>query len=92
MEMGENDFYTVADDNDWYHGTAIGLIDSLNVRKITASKRYIMLKGSHKTWTLDVRKENSPSWNLIFFNTTKDPKVVSTVDLTIDQVKEYFAE
>jgi hypothetical protein len=89
-QMGEDDFYIVADDNNWYQGTAIGLIDSLNIKKVTAWERYLTLKGNSNSWTLDIRKENLPAWNLIFFNRTKEPKVVSTIDLTIDQVKEYF--
>jgi hypothetical protein len=91
-EMSEDDFYIIADDNNWYQGTAIGLIDSLNIRMITASERYVMLKGHRKSWTLDIRKENSPAWNLIFFKTTKAPEVVSTVGLTIEQLREYFNE
>jgi len=89
-QMGEDDFYIVADDNNWYQGTAIRLIDSLNIKKFTASERYLILKGINKSWTLDIRKDNSVSWNLIFFNRTKAPKVISTVDLNIEQVKEYF--
>lgn len=89
-QMGEDDFYIVADDNNWYQGTAIGLIDSLNIRKFTASERYLVLKGNNKSWTLDIRKDNSVPWNLIFFKRTKEPKIISTVDLTIEQVKEYF--
>jgi hypothetical protein len=89
-QMAEEDFYVVADDNNWYQGTAIGLIDSLNIKKFTARERYLILKGNNKRRTLDIRKDNSVSWNLIFFKRTKEPKVISTVDLTIEQVKEYF--
>jgi hypothetical protein len=70
-QMGEDDFYIVADDNNWYQGTAIGVIDSLNIKKFTASERYLVLQGDSKSWTLDIRKDNSTSWNLIFFKRTK---------------------
>jgi hypothetical protein len=91
QRMGDEDFYIAADDNNWYQGKAIGLLDSLNIKIVTAKTRYLMLKGDNKTWILDLRKENLPSWNLIFFHRTKKPKVVSTVDLDFGQVQEYFA-
>ena len=33
IEYGEQDFYIIADDNNWYQGTSIGLLDSANVMK-----------------------------------------------------------
>jgi hypothetical protein len=89
-QMGEEDFYIVADDNNSYQGIAISLLDSLNIKMVTAKDRYLKLQGHNGSWTLDIRKENFLSWNLIFFKRTKEPEVVSTVDLTIDHVKEYF--
>jgi hypothetical protein len=87
---GEEDFYTIADDNGWYQGMAIGMIDSVGIRKTTANGQFLRLKGQQKTWELDIRKKNLPAWNLVFFKTTKAPVIVSTVDLTVDQVKDYF--
>jgi hypothetical protein len=89
-EYGEEDFYTVADDNSWYQGQAIGIIDSVGVKKTTARGQFLRLQGKQATWDLDIRKKNLPTWNLIFFKTDKEPKIVSTVDLTVDEVKEYF--
>jgi hypothetical protein len=86
----EEDFYIVADDNNWYQSKAIDIIDSLGVKQITAKERYIKLKGENKTWTLDIRRDNLPSWNLIFFKRTKDPQVISTVDLTPEATRDFF--
>jgi hypothetical protein len=36
--------------------------------------RFIRIVGKANTWDLDIRKENLPAWNLIFFKTTKEPK------------------
>lgn len=87
---GEEDFYIIADDNNWYQGLAIEIIDSVGIKKTTTDKRFLRLKGLQNTWDLDIRKKNLPAWNMIFFKTTKEPMIVSTIDLTVDQVKDYF--
>lgn len=91
-EYGEEDFYTVADDNTYYQGTAMGMIDSLGVNTITAKNRFIRFKGrdGKSIWTLDIRKKGAPPWNLIFFHTDKSPEIISTVDLDYEKIKAYF--
>jgi hypothetical protein len=88
-DFEEEDFHVVADGNNRYHENAIGMIDSLGVRTMTVTERYLRLKGK-ENWNLDIRKPQLPSWNLIFFKTTKEPKVISIVNLTVDEVREYF--
>lgn len=91
QEYGEDDFYTIADDNEYYQGQAIEyVIDSLGIKKVTASKQFLRLKGITKTWDLDIRKKNLPAWNIIFFKTTKSPEIISAIDLTVEQTKKYF--
>ncbi|MFN8208265.1 MAG: hypothetical protein U0T82_12795 [Bacteroidales bacterium] len=91
MKQGdEDDFYIVADDNNWYQGMAIEIIDSLSIKTVTANKRFIRFKGQQKSWDLDIRKRNLPEWNLIFFKTNKEPKIIPTIELTLDSLKEYF--
>jgi len=87
---GEEDFYIGADDSNWYQAMAIEIIDSVGIKKLTASGRYLRLRGQNKTWDLDIRKKNLPAWNLIFFKSTKEPKIISTIDLTVDEAKNYF--
>lgn len=89
-EEGEEDFYIAADDSNWYQAQAIDMLDSVGIRKTTAEGRFLSLKGKETTWNLDIRKKHLPAWNLIFFKTDKEPKIVSTVDLTVEEVKEYF--
>lgn len=88
-EYGE-DFYTIADDNSWYQAEALRLIDSLQVRELRTTNRFIRLKGESNSWDLDIRKKNLPAWNLIFFKTTKEPKIISTVDINVYSVSQYF--
>ena len=87
---GEENFYTAADDANWYQGLAIGTMDSVGVKQISASGQFLRLRGKSRTWDLDVRKKNFPPWNLIFFKRDKEPEIISTVDLTTQKVKEYF--
>lgn len=87
---GEEDFYVGADDSNWYQAMAIEKIDSVGIKTITANGRYIRLRGQNRNWDLDIRKKNLPAWNLIFFKPTKEPKIISTVDLTVDKTKNYF--
>lgn len=87
---GGDDFYTIADDNQYYQGTAIGIIDSIGIKTITVSKQFLRLIGNNKTWDLDIRKKDLPAWNIIFFKKTKEPQIISTIDLTAEQAKHYF--
>ena len=87
---GEDDFYVGADDSNWYQAQAIDTLDYTAIKTITASGQFLRLKGKEKVWELDVRKKNLPGWNLIFFKTTKEPQIVSTTDLTVAEVKDYF--
>jgi hypothetical protein len=87
---GEEDFYVGADDSNWYQGMAIQMMDSVGIKQISASGQYLRLKGPNESWDLDIRKKNLPAWNLIFFKRTKEPKIVSTIDLTMEEVKVYF--
>lgn len=87
---GEESFYIGADDSNWYHAMAIDMIDSVGIRKITVSEEYLRLKGQNTAWDLDIRKSNLPAWNLIFFKQTKEPKIISTIDLNVDEIKDYF--
>lgn len=91
-EEGEEDFYIGADDSNWYQAKAIDMIDSVGIKKITARRQFLRLKGKQETWDLDIRKKNLPTWNLIFFKADREPKIISTVDLTVDEVKRYFNE
>lgn len=90
VEYGDEDFSIVADDNSWYKGNAMGLLDSLKIHSITARKPFISFHGDNGQWTLNLRKRGALPWNLIFFNVHKKPAIVSTVDLKPADVTGYF--
>jgi hypothetical protein len=89
QEYGD-DFASVAEDNTYYHGLAIEMLDSIDIETDNAEKRIIQFKNATQTWTLDIRKEGAPAWNLIFFTEEKGPMIVPYVDLSHDRIKEYF--
>lgn len=89
-EYGEDDFYAIADDANFYQGTAIGLLDSLKVKTVTATKPFVRFNGVRSTWTLNLKKKGLPKWNLIFFKTKEEPAIKDAVGLTAQDVNNYF--
>ena len=89
-DEGEENFYTIADDYNWYQSLAIEVLDSAGIRQEDATRRYVTFKGDQKSWTLDLRKANLPAWNMVLFKTNKEPIVVPAIDLTKESVREYF--
>jgi hypothetical protein len=88
-EYGE-DFYTIADDANYYQSLAITMIDSLGVKSVNASKPFVRFIGVNDTFNLDIRKPGVPEWNIIFFNTVKPPEIIPAIELTEEKIKTYF--
>jgi hypothetical protein len=86
-ESGDG-FETMVDDGNFYQSQALGLLDSLGVKTVTVKSRYIRIPGL--SLTLDVRKKNLPAWNLILYNVHKQPIVVSSATLTLEDIAAYF--
>jgi hypothetical protein len=89
-EYGEDDFFTIMDDGNYYHGTAIGLLDSLQITTVSATKPFVRFIGTDKTWTLNLTRKGLPTCNLIFFKKNKEPKIIGTAGLSADEIKDYF--
>jgi hypothetical protein len=89
-EYGEEDFHIIADDNVWYHSSAGVLLDSVGVRVLTPTKRFVKLAGEDSSWRLDLRRRGAFPWNLILFSTKKGPQIFSTVDLSAEEIRAYF--
>jgi hypothetical protein len=88
-ENGEA-FYTIADDASFYQASAMAQFDSLAVKTIVADKRYLKLKGKEKSWLIDIRQQHAPEWNMIFFDQQKAPKVMPAIDVTPEELLNYF--
>jgi hypothetical protein len=88
-EYGDN-FDTIAGDNGYYHGLAIEMLDSIDIETVNAEKRFLLFKSKSNSWTLDIRKEGAPAWNLVFFSLQKKPLIVPITDLSHNKIIEYF--
>jgi hypothetical protein len=89
-EYGD-DFYTVADDAQFYQAAAIEKLDSAGIQQLVSnSKRYLRFKDNLREWTLDVRKKGAPEWNVIFFKKKKQPKIAFAIDVNKDSIRSYF--
>lgn len=88
-EFGE-DFYTIADDASYYQSIAIGMIDSLGIKSVNATKPFISFKGTDTNYTLDIRRDGLPEWNIIFLHPEKQPQIVQAIQLTEEHIKSYF--
>jgi hypothetical protein len=90
-EYGDDDFYTIADDSQFYQASAIEKLDSAGIRQVVSNvKNFVRFKGADREWTLDVRKKGFPEWHIIFFKKDKAPKIVYGVDVRTDSIKAYF--
>ena len=87
---GEEDFYTIADDNNWYQAMAIEMLDSVGIKKAAVHGDSLRFRGEDKTWGLDLKNDSLSGWNVILFSRKKGPKKMSTVDLTTSQIRDYF--
>jgi hypothetical protein len=87
---GEDEFYTIADDANFYQTRAIQFLDSARIKTVGTQKQFVKFVSGGSTWTLDVRKKNLPGWNLILFNTKKAPQPTAAVNMTYDLVKSYY--
>lgn len=85
-----DDFATIADDATFYQGNARMLLDSLHVPIQQAKHAFIRLKGTAKTYMLNVRKPQAPEWNMFFFHPGKEPMVVSSIDVDRELIQHYF--
>ena len=85
-QEGDEVYDATVDDGMYYQGMAIEVFNALNVRTVTAAKRFLRFQR----WLLDIRKKNLPYWNLILFTPTKKPRVVSAPTLERDSVAAYF--
>ncbi len=89
-EYGD-DFYTVADDAQFYQAAAIEKLDSAGIPQVVSnSKRYLKFKGNSREWTLDVRKKGAPEWNVIFFKKERQPRIAYAIDVNSDSIQSYF--
>ncbi|WP_422359348.1 hypothetical protein [Reichenbachiella sp.] len=89
-EYGESDFYTIADDTNWYNYKASEKLEKLNIKILNLESGILKFAGQSETWTLDLSQPGAPEWNFLLFNIKKAPLISSTVDVTDSELKKYF--
>jgi len=91
---GEDEFYTVADDNNYYMSNIITLLESLEIDMHTATKRNITFKGLIEDYgmNLDPNRQGVDTiyWSIIVFNPKGNPFFLDMVDPDIDKLKHYM--
>lgn len=93
-KYGEDDFYIVADDNNYYMANLITLLESLKIDIQTATKRNFTFKGHLKDYgmNLDSNKQGVDTiyWSVVIFNPKGNPIFIDMVDPDIDKLKHYM--
>jgi hypothetical protein len=85
-----DDYYTIADDANWYMSESGQTLDSLGVKEGDIKTRYVKCVVNGVAHTVDLRTPTGLYWKLFFFNPSKKPKIVSMVGLWPDTVRAYF--
>lgn len=88
-EYSEDELSTIFDDASFYQSEAVQLLDSLGIKNVTSSKRFVRYRNVIREWYFDLEKQNSP-WVLIFLATDQKPQVVFTTDLSAEKIQSYF--
>ena len=80
QQMGEQDFYVAADDENWYRSLAFDMLDSLGVAsRVVDEKRFAFLvDGVIKTYDWSGR---SPSWFVVLYDGKREPIVTYSISL-----------
>jgi hypothetical protein len=81
-----NDFYTIADDNQYYMYLSSQYLDSLKVRQINAESKGTMAFKTQSGQVFKVRLDTL-YWGLILFNGKSQPIIADITDVDIDYKK-----
>jgi hypothetical protein len=88
-KIGEDNFYGVVDDNNYYNSEAMKILESKNIKIIITDNRYIeFIKDNGQTTLLD-KKSFEAKWGVILFDGKKEPLSVNPVEIAPD-VEKYF--
>ena len=87
----EDNFYTVADDINFYNSEASKFLDSMHLKRIYPDTRYLKFVMTDGSILIDTKSKISRGWITILFNTNKRPKIVSPVNLVL-QYNDFIKE
>lgn len=76
-EIGEEDFYIVADDNSWYQFEAEEYFEKKKMKTLRSQKRYLkFIAKDKKVYNFDTKAEFS-GWETILFRPDSLPKIIN---------------
>jgi hypothetical protein len=88
-ERGEEEFYTLSDDNMFYQTKASEFLKSKGLQPYFPDSRYIALKGKDRNYFIDTQKAGNKGWLTILFDPANEPELVNP--LKIEKEYERFA-
>lgn len=84
-EKGEEDFYTIADDANWYFSESSDYLKANNYEIIgidsTESRKLVFVKANGDNVEIDRTKMNIGFWTYILFNGIDDPVVAKPIEV-----------
>ena len=92
-KIGEEDFYTIAGDYNFYMGNLIEPMQQLEIKTITAQKRILKFQGTDKDYIIDLDKKGSldlPYWKAILFTKSNAPIFIEVTDTDNDKIINYM--
>jgi len=89
-EYGEEDFYTVADDNMYYDNEASKFLDSVQYKCIYPKARYLKFTVNNETICIDTKSRFKSGWLRILYSVNNKPIIFNSID--IEQVFHDYAK
>ncbi|WP_205504610.1 hypothetical protein [Rufibacter psychrotolerans] len=89
-ENGEEDFYTVADDNSYFEHEASEYLKEKKFRIVYPTKRYIKFISKNHEFYFDTKAKAARGWTAILFSPEKGaPKIINPADIDLE-FQEYL--
>jgi hypothetical protein len=64
--------------------------ESRGIKFVEATGQLIRFKTTNQTWDLDMQKDKFSDWKFVLFKKGKEPKIISNVQMTFDEIDIYF--
>lgn len=75
------------------HSKALScLIESRWVPTVAATGQFVKLTSKHRTWDLNVQRNDFADWTFILFKTNKTPLVLPSLLVTEEKLEQYFGK
>jgi hypothetical protein len=75
------------------HSEAVScMIESYGIRTLTSTGQFLRFVGKNRTWDVDIRKDTFPDWKFILFNKKKEPVVLPSINVTVEEIEQYFRD